>query len=98
MKIKDKHCVCKKWKEEYLKALREGSWSKKEVMVAQKRGIRCPFCDKKLVEMERDIWVYVQFPAVFVDKPECNSPYQSSAYLNYWIPIKEFNRMLKELK
>jgi len=98
MKIKDKHCICKEWKKKYLEAMRDGSWREKEVMVAQERGVRCPFCDKELVEMERDTWVYVQFPAVFVEEPECNSPYFSSAYLNYWIPLEEFKRMLKELK
>lgn len=98
MKIKDKHCVCKKWKEEYLEAMMHGYWNKREVMIAQKRGMRCPFCDKKLIEMERDAWIHVQFPAVFVTKSECNSAYSSAAYLDYLIPIKEFKRMLKDAK
>lgn len=96
MKIKDKHCTCKKWKEEYLVAIRSViKHGEGEVITAQNRGLRCPFCDKKLVDIERKAFVVVQFPPVFLDRPDYEVPdYFEERYAS----LEELKQMLKESK
>ena len=92
---KEKHCICKEWKEAYLKALRNLLHSgEEEVMIAQRRGMRCPFCDKKLIEKERTIWVSICCPPVFVDKPEESSGH-TDVDRRYLIPLESLKKMLK---
>jgi len=99
MKIKDKHCICMEWQTAYLEAIQTSENNKHEVMIAQKRGVRCPFCDKELIEKERKAFVLIQFPAVFVNKPnEPFTPYTSGSFLEYWLSIEELKQMLKDIK
>ena len=93
MKIKDKHCVCKKWKEAYLEAVRSIIvHGDSEVMVAQRGGKRCPFCDRKLVEKERKAFIVIQFPPVFLDTPDWDVP---DYYEERYVSLEELGRMLK---
>lgn len=93
---KEKHCICKEWKEKYLEALQTSSdiANEYEVMVAQRRGIRCAFCDKKLIEKERTIWVSICCPPIFVDKPESVSGY-TLVDKEYLIPLEKLKEKLK---
>jgi len=96
MKIKDKHCVCEKWKEEYLETFRNPFiGNKSEVIAAQNRGLRCPFCDKKLVEKERKAFIVVQFPPVYLDKPSWNC---DKGQVEHFISLEDFKYMLEESK
>jgi len=96
MKIKDKHCICKKWKEEYLEAIKNPFIAdKSEAIVAQNKGLRCPFCDKELAEKERKVFVVVQFPPVYLDKPSWDC---DKGQVEHFVSLKELKHMLKESK
>lgn len=96
MKLKDKHCVCKKWEEEYIDAFNHRGrlgCNEREVIKAQERGKLCPWCGKKLIYLERKGFVLIQFPPPLIDKPDPdrNNP-------EYFISLEELGRMLKESK
>jgi len=92
MEIKDKHCICEKWRKEYLDAFNHyrGSTITKEVFTAQKRGKLCPWCGKKLVDMKRKGFILIQFPPPLIDTPDPdrNNP-------EYFVSLEELGRMLK---